>query len=87
MKTIMIIMLSIFLIEAGIAQTSSLFKTKDYTQSIIAEDPYNSNWDWENGDVLLDGIAHYWIYFQNRPNAIQEYAAIALGIKLVHGEV
>ncbi|MDP1677381.1 MAG: T9SS type A sorting domain-containing protein [Bacteroidota bacterium] len=76
MKTIMIIITFIFFIEFGISQTSSLFKTKVYTQSVIAEDPYNPNWDWENGDVSLDGIPHYWIYFQNRPNAIQEYAAI-----------
>lgn len=58
------------------SQNSHLFRLSNYTSSSVAEDPYNPNWDWDNGDVSLDGIPHYWIYFQNRPNAIREYAAI-----------
>lgn len=79
MKTILVVVVIALalIVQVGYTQTSPMYGLKNYTPSPIAENPYNPNWDWEYGDVLLDNIPHYWIYFQNKPNAVQEYAAIA----------
>lgn len=57
-------------------QTTSVLKTASHVSKIESNSPSESDWNWELGDTLFDGIPHYWIYFQNRPNTYKEKAAI-----------
>lgn len=77
MKTIAYAFLVLLLSIWCKAQTSVLTTGVYSGPTTFYEDPnLNPNWDWELGDVIRGGVPRYYIFLQNKPNAVEEYEAV-----------